>query len=169
MASFEYPRVWETTERVTSESGGKKWLKIKEPISGDVVFGSIDIEALPVTVSSVDEFGRPEDNKFLKIVAGDDKELQQADLMGVATRVDDKGIKYYEYKLAYSPSKCSYEESRKFWGTCPIKTLAYVSTAVMDGKLYKFTARTNLEEWGNFAKQQPAVWQSFTVGPLSSS
>jgi len=133
VARFEYPKVWKTTSSEVDESGMmKSWVKLKEPLSENSVFSKIEISATPVEVKSVKDFGRPEDQKYLNIITKGDSELQQADLMGVEVREDDNGIKYYDYKLAYSPKTCSYEESKYYWGTCPIKTLAYVSTTVVE-------------------------------------
>ncbi|GAB5367410.1 hypothetical protein AAMO2058_001227700 [Amorphochlora amoebiformis] len=171
-AYFEYPSLWKPTDSNTQilEPGGsrKNWFKFKEPISGNPVFSQIEIQSKPVMAKTVEDFGRPEANKFLDLVTEGDPELQQADLMVVDVR-KESGVTYYDYKLAYSPRSCSYEEAKKFWGTCPIKTLAYISTAIADGHLFRFIARTNLNEWGNFAKQQPAVWKSFRVTPMDSS
>jgi len=163
-ARFEYPRVWKMTQtEVNNEGSMKNWILLKEPISDNAVFSRIEISSFPVSEASVSDFGRPESDRYIQMITKDDTELKEADLMGVDIRLDENGVKYYDYKLAFSPKKCSYEESKYAWGQCPIKTLAYVSTTVAEGKLFRFVARTNLDQWGNFAKQQPAVWKSFRV------
>jgi len=165
-ASFAVPAVWKTKEEVEEpEARTRCWRDFTEPISGNKVFSNIEISASAVTAKSVEDFGRPESDKYMKLITASDKELQRADLMSIDVRVDGSGTKYWDYKLAYSPpkSECSFEEARKFWGECPIKTLAYVSTTVRDGVMYRFVARTTLDQWNQFAKQQPAVWKSFTV------
>jgi len=168
-ARFEYPRVWKMTKaEINNEGSMKNWILLKEPISDNAVFSRIDISSFPVSETSVSDFGRPESDRYIQIITRDDEELKQADLMGVDIRVDENGAKYYDYKLAFSPKKCSYEESKYSWGTCPIKTLAYVSTTVVEGRLFRFIARTNLDQWGNFAKQQPAVWKSFRVAAVAT-
>jgi len=165
-ATFEIPAVWKTKEEMEEpETRTRFWKDFTEPISGNKVFSNIEISASDVKAKSVEDFGRPESDKYMKLVAANDRELQRADLMSIDVRVDGNGNKYWDYKLAYSPpkSECSFEEARKYWGECPIKTLAYVSTTVRDGVMYRFVARTTLEQWNSFAKQQPAVWKSFTI------
>mmetsp|Transcript_27772 Transcript_27772/g.44751 ORF Transcript_27772/g.44751 Transcript_27772/m.44751 type:complete len:162 (+) Transcript_27772:560-1045(+) len=152
-----------TQTEVNNEGSMKNWILLKEPISDNAVFSRIEISSFPVSEASVSDFGRPESDRYIQMITKDDTELKEADLMGVDIRLDENGVKYYDYKLAFSPKKCSYEESKYAWGQCPIKTLAYVSTTVAEGKLFRFVARTNLDQWGNFAKQQPAVWKSFRV------